>query len=145
MTSKEIINTDDRAWITDLLNKLTSIVENEGGILKWTDPITGETLQSIITHDLISVLIANKTSLTAVGLDTFKQFLALIRGQQSFDALVLVYSKLDNSSLIAQFQTDSAKLAEIAANTQAERKFWIDLAKQLALKLLSGGMGILLP
>lgn len=142
--ANEVITVDDKSWVTDLLDKLTSIVEHKGGILKWTDPDTGESLQTIITHDLVQVLIANKTSLAEVGLNTFKQFLALIHKQQSFDALVAVYSKLDNAALIAQFQTDSAKLAEIAANTQAARKFWADLGKQLALKLLSAGVGALL-
>lgn len=140
-----VVVVDDKSWITDLIGKLTDIISNKGGILQWIDPQTGNTIQTEITQDFIQVIIANKTSLEEVGLDVFKQFLALIHKQQPFDALVLIYSKLDNSALLLQFQTDTAKLAEIAAKTEAERKFWVELGKQLAFKLLSAGVGALLP
>ena len=139
-----VINLDDRAWVSDFLGKLQAIIESQGGQVQWIDAITGNKLAMTITQDLVTIIIANHTALQNIGLAAFKNTLSSLQKGQSFEALVTIYSKLDNSQLLQQYATDSAQLQAIAATTQKERDFWLSFVFQIGTKLTAGALGALL-
>ena len=129
-------------WTIDFIENLGTAME-AGGI-QWTDD-TGTQITVKVSIQLLAMIRDNLPHLAEIGQDTFKQFLLMMAKGQDFDALVLIYSKLDNSALILQYKEDAVKLAEIAKRAQETRDFWIAFAKQAAIKIVFGALSVLIP
>jgi hypothetical protein len=132
----------DFGWVGELILKLEDLYAN-GGKITWTDE-TGHDIAVAIGKQEIDLLRQNQLELMKISKDVFKEFLLLMSKRQDFDALVLIYEQLDNSSLIAIYKEDSIKLAEIAKNTQAERDFWLWFGKQFAQRVVFGALSALI-
>jgi hypothetical protein len=130
-------------WVDEFINSVQDIVTNKNG--KMLLNISGQNVEVAIEAGLLGFLIDNRDQLFQVGIEAFKQFLDLLSQKQSFQALMVVYSKFDNQSLVDAYRQDSVKLAEIAAQTQATRDFWIQFAMQAGEKAVSSALGALLP
>jgi hypothetical protein len=129
-------------WVDTLIDLITKAIDN-GGKLQWTDQ-SGSIMTAKVEVGLLQLIQDNRARLSIIGQDTFKEAMLLISKQQEFDALVLIYEKLDNSELVEQFKTDSVKLAELAIQAQQNRAFWLNLLKQSAFKIIAAGLGALL-
>lgn len=132
------------AWADSLIVKLEQIVLREGGAIKWIDELSGDPIIVAITPVLVQFIKDNRAALVHVGQDVFKSFLGLMQQDQTVDALEAVYEKLDTKALLSQYDANSAEFAALAAENEAQRKFWVALAEQLAIKLLPAGIGLLL-
>lgn len=129
-------------WFDDLITRLEESLAS-GEEISWKG-FDGETVLIEIKKELIDLIKDNRSMLVRIGRDTFKEFLQLWSKREEFEALVVVYDKLDNTELISKYKEDSAKLAEIAALTQAERNFWIGFGKKVGARVLFGFLGSLL-
>ena len=125
-------------WVSSFINSLENTEANGGQIQLKDGPMI------TLSKELIKLIIQNRYQLEKVGENAFKQFLAKMSIGYSFEALVAIYSQLDNSALIEAYKTDTVKLAEIALQAQQDRDFWIDFAKQVGSKLVSVALGTLL-
>lgn len=126
------------SWVTNFINELEDAKLN-GGQVELKDGL----IISLGT-DLINLIIQNRFQLERVGEEAFRNFLAMLSAGNNFDALVAVYSKLDTAALVQNFKTDTVKLAEIALQAQQARDFWVELAKQAGMKLVSTALSTLL-
>lgn len=144
MAVEPVVSLDNKAWVDSLLLKLNEIVTKQGSKVTWVEAVTGNSVVVAITPELVELIQENRAALVAVGLELFKSFLALMEKEQTVEALETVYDKLDNNALLAQYEMDSAKLASLVAESEAQKKFWISLAEQLAIKLLPVALGALL-
>jgi len=144
MAVEPVVSLDNKAWVDSLLLKLNEIVTKQGSKVTWVEAVTGNSVVVAITPELVELIQENRAALVAVGLELFKSFLALMEKEQTVEALEAVYDKLDNNALLAQYEMDSAKLASLVAESEAQKKFWISLAEQLAIKLLPVALGALL-
>lgn len=130
-------------WVDGFIDNVTNVVTTKGG--KMMLNISGADVEVAIEGGLLGFLIANRIRLLQVGADAFKEFLGLLAAKQDFQALVLIYSKFDNQALVDSYRGDSVKLAEIAAETQANRDFWIQFAQQAAEKIVFSALSALVP
>ena len=129
-------------WVDELIEIVVSALKGDG-VLKWSDA-SGQIFKAKVETDFLELLRGNRCQLMTVGKDTFKEAMLLMSKQQDFDALVLIYSKLDTESLIEQYKTDTVKLAEIARRVQETRDFWVSFLRQAAVKMVCAGLGALL-
>ncbi len=64
--------------------------------------------------------------------------------KKDFEALVLIYQQLDNSSLLDKYKEDSIKLAEIAIQTQENRDFWMAFIQKAVQQSIISVLGVIL-
>jgi hypothetical protein len=129
-------------WFDDLVTRLEESLAS-GEKISWKG-FDGDTVLIEIKNELVDLIKDNRSMLVRIGRDTFKRFLQLWSERKEFDALVVVYDKLDNTELISKYKEDSARLAEVAAQIQAERDFWISFGKKVGTRVLLGFLGSLL-
>jgi hypothetical protein len=129
-------------WLTGFIGVLeSSLTSNKP--LKW-DSGTGSEFLIKVTPEVVNLIKSHQDVLLRAGKDVFKKFLELRSKQQDLEALVLVYSQLDNSALIEQYQGDTIKMAALAKQIQEDRNFWVNLGLQLSQKILAGALSVLL-
>lgn len=136
-------DTENNSWVDGYIDNLANVIRTNKGI-----PVadsTGQTVLVAIEGSMLQFLIDNRFYLAQIGIDVFKEFLGYLSKGQNFDALVKVYQGLDNSALILKAQEDTVKLAEIAAQTQASRDFWVQFATQAVEKIVFSALGSLIP
>ena len=124
-------------WFSEFLDKISS------GKVEFTDE-TGKLITISISKKLIDMFKENQAQFIKVGADAFKDFLNLMYKEQDFDALLSIYRKLDNSTLLAMYKEDSIKLAELVKQAQEERELWIWFGKQIGTRIVFGALGALL-
>lgn len=144
MGNEPITNLDARAWVDDFLSTLTQIGD-QGGIVKWVDHATNSEMAVTLTQDFIDTIRGNRAALLAVGKEDFKAFLVLLQAGENYEALREIYSKMSMEDLIQQAAGDTVKLAQLAEDAENQRQFWLNLAEQAGIKLLSGAIGVLIP
>jgi hypothetical protein len=125
-------------WFDDLVTRLEESLAS-GEKISWKG-FDGDTVLIEIKNELVDLIKDNRSMLVRIGRDTFKRFLQLWSERKEFDALVVVYDKLDNTELISKYKEDSARLAEVAAQIQAE----ISFGKKVGTRVLLGFLGSLL-
>lgn len=128
-------------WINQLFAALDTVLRN-GGIIKWTNE-SGAEITTAISAEAIKTIKDNAIRLQQIGKDAFKEFLLKMSRQQDFEALVVIYSRLDNTELLQKYKEDTVRLAEIARQTQADRDFWIAFAKQVGMRMAFAALGAL--
>lgn len=104
----------------------------------------GQTVVVTVEKTVVDFIRDNQARLLLIGYDIFKEFLGLLAKRQEFDALVLVFSQLDNSELINKYKEDTVKLAEIAVEIQANCDFWIVFGKQVGFKVAGALLTLLI-
>lgn len=132
----------DENWVDPLIGRLEEAVSGKLPI-KFNDE-TGKEVIVSIKQNLVNLIKQNRSQLQKVGRQTFKEFLLLWHKQEEFEALVVIFKKLDNKDLIERFKEDTVKLAEIAKETQESRDFWISFGKQVGMRIAFGAIGALL-
>lgn len=141
-----LMETMDRSntnnWVDGFIDNLQQVIDN-GGQVPLRDN-SGEEILIVIRSDMLSFLVANRVRLAQVTIDAFKEFLKLMSKGQSFEALVIIYERIDNASLVDKYKEDTIKLAEIAKETQENRDFWISFGRQAVEKLVFSALGALL-
>jgi hypothetical protein len=130
------------AWVDPFIERVEGAVRS-GSKIQILDR-DGNQVFVVIGQDFLRFLIANRIRLQQVALDTFKSFLSLLSEKKDFEALVVIYAALDNQSLVDKYKEDTIKLAEIAKQSQENRDFWINFAKQAAQRLVFSALGALL-
>lgn len=144
MATEHVSELDSRAWVDDFLSTLQDVTR-QGGIVKWVDQQTGDPMAVTLTQDFLDLIKENRGALLAVGKEDFKAFLAMLQAGESYEALREIYSKMSNEDLIQQAAGDTEKLGRLAEDSENQRKFWMNLAEQAGIKLLSGAIGVLIP
>lgn len=129
-------------WVDILISKLQDALDGKS-IIKINDN-TGKEVVVSIKKELIDLLRDNRSKLVMVGRDAFKKFVDLWQEQKEFEALCVIYEKLDNSELIEAYKEDTIKLAEIARETQEIRDFWISFGKNVAVRIVLGTLGAII-
>lgn len=130
-------------WIDVIIKIMQNAVIGKQPIV-WTDD-SGKTILVNVEQEMIDMLVQNRDKFFVIGMDVFKQFCSLMNKGQSFEALVTIYSAMDNDQLVDQYKEDALKLAEIARIEQETRNFWIWLAEQVSMRLVLGAIGSLIP
>lgn len=144
MASEHVTSLDSKGWVEDFLGTLQDI-SSQGGVVEWMDHTTNSPMAVTLTQDFIDLIRNNRTALLAVGKEDFKGFLTLLQAGETYEALREIYSKMSNEDLVQQAASDTEKLAQLAEDAENQRKFWINLAEQAGIKLLSGAIGVLIP
>ena len=129
-------------WVNDLIDKLNDSFMNKLPIK--TTNSTGQVVLVAIDQAIINFIKDNRVRLLQIGLDAFKNFLQLWMERKEFEAIVLVYQKLDNTELIAKYREDTIKLAELAVEIQAQRDFWISFGVKVGVKVVGALFTLLL-
>jgi hypothetical protein len=132
----------DQKWVDGLITVLESAVANKKPI-EFTGKL-GTKITVEVKQELVDFLRENQSKLIRVGRRAFREFLMLWYEQKEFDALCVIYEQLDNSELIAKYQEDTVKLAEIAKQTQEDRDFWLTFGKQVGMRVVMGALGALI-
>lgn len=132
----------DQQWVDGLITVLESAVTNKKPI-EFTGKL-GTKISVEVKQELVDLIRENQSKLIRVGKRAFKEFLMLWYEQKEFEALCAIYEQLDNTELIAKYKEDTAKLAEIAKQTQEDRDFWISFGKQVGMRVLMGALGALI-
>jgi len=97
-----------------------------------------------VEQSLISYLSDNRYLIVKIGQFRFKEFLDLAFNNKNFEALLKVYENVSNADLIAKYEGNAEKLAEIANSLEIERQFWMGLLQQVGGKLVSLALSTLL-
>lgn len=132
----------DISWLPEMISILEKALANDGK-LTFKRP-TGDEVTVTITNELVNIIKGNKSRLLQIGENTFKQFLVLRSEGDDFEALVVIYSKLDNVELVEKATANAIEMIEIAKEIQATRKFWLDLARQLGTRVALGMLSALI-
>lgn len=131
----------DSQWVDELIGKLEDAVTNKKPI-KFND--AGKEVLVEIKNEVVDLVKENRNQLIKIGRQVFKRFLLLMHKQHEFEALTVIYEKLDNSELLDRYKEDSARLAELATETQESRDFWIGFGKKVGMRIVLGALGALL-
>lgn len=115
-------------WVDDLIDALTNVLAVGGTIS------IGPEIAIKVTQEIVDLIVTNKSHLELIAVETYKQFLDLFIKQRTFDALVVVYSELNNADLTKQFNSDSNSIADLVAASDDEEAFWVSFAEQLSIK-----------
>ena len=141
---EQVTDHDAKAWVDDFLTTLQDI-GRQGGVVTWVDHETNNKVAVMLTQEFIDTIKANRSALLAVGKEDFKGFLLLLQAGENYEALRQIYSKMSNEDLVQQAAQDTEKLARLAEDAENQRQFWLNLAEQAGIKILSGAIGMLLP
>ncbi len=141
---EHVTDLDGKAWVDDFLTTLEGI-GRDGGIVTWVDKTTGNKVAVNLTQQFIDTIKANRSALLAVGKEDFKSFLLLLQTGDNYDALREIYGKMSMEDLIQQAAGDTEKLSRLAEDAENQRQFWLNLAEQAGIKILSGAIGMLIP
>lgn len=129
-------------WVDEFIEKVDEAATSGKGLF-WIDG-DGNKIVVKVKTEVVALLRENRFRLLKVGKKIFQEFLFLLSKGEDFKALVKINETLDNSDLLDQYKADSIKLAEAAAQIQADKQFWVDFGRQASMKILLGALGALL-
>jgi len=129
-------------WIQDLITVLTKALKDDGKI-QFSKP-DGKTVVIKIGKDVITLIQQNRHRLIQVGKQTFEDYLLAKSRGEEFDALVLIYDKIDIVELVEKAKENAAQLKELAVRIQETRRFWLAFGKQVGTKVAMGLLSIIL-
>ena len=79
-----------------------------------------------------------------IGINTFKDFLKIKSEGKNLEALQFIYNKMTVDELVEMAKLNAIEMERKAIEIQETRKFWLDLAMQVGMKLAFGILGVLL-
>ena len=124
-------------WVIEFLNKIEFLKDIKVDI-------DGQEVLVNIGKEVLDSIRDNYLSLIRIGRNTFKEALLLMSKGDDFNALVKIYEHLDNNELLDKYKEDTIKLAEVAAQVQVDKDFWISFCKTVGTKVVFAALGALL-
>lgn len=132
----------DSSWVTDLLSVIENALKNDGKIT-FKLP-NGDEVTEVITLEIYQLLVKNQHMLIKIGLMAFSDFLKLKSEGRDLEALEKIYSQLSVQELVDLATANAIQMELLAKQIQETRKFWVDFALQVGVKLATGLLGALL-
>jgi hypothetical protein len=130
------------SWVEDLITVLQEALKDDKKI-SFKRP-TGEEIYVVIRKEMVELLIQNRHRLIQVGKQTFQEYLILKSEGADFEALVAIYDRIDNVELVEKAKENALRLAEVAKQIQATRRFWVELGKKVTVKVAMGLLSVVL-
>jgi len=129
-------------WLSQLISVLEEALKDDGKI-SFTSP-TGKEVLAEVSDEVVDLLRNNRQRLLQVGKDAVVRYLELMSEGKSFDALVEMYSALDNVEIVDRVGASAQEMMETALEIQAARRFWLELGRKLGTRLAIGLLGLLI-